>query len=86
MTDSFSTTVLDWQGIDEKPTVGSHNLVESGGVIENIREITHVLETFRSTDDESKPYTVLAGNTINYSIKNNSTGQIKFHSLVSCLI
>lgn len=37
MSDSFNTTVKNWQGIDDKPTAGSDNLVKSGGValIEN---------------------------------------------------
>jgi hypothetical protein len=32
MANSFSTTVTDWQGVDDEPTAGSDNLVESGGV------------------------------------------------------
>ena len=32
MNHSFSTTVSDWQGVDDEPTVGSDNLVKSGGV------------------------------------------------------
>ena len=38
---SWSTTVSDWQGVDDMPTAGSHNLVESGGVkgaINNVKE------------------------------------------------
>lgn len=34
MTTSFSTTESDWQGVDDEPTDGSHNLVESGGVLD----------------------------------------------------
>ena len=33
MSASWSTTVTDWQGIDETPTAGSQNLVTSGGVV-----------------------------------------------------
>lgn len=33
---TFSTTVTDWQGVDDKPTTGSNNLVKSGGVAEMI--------------------------------------------------
>ena len=78
MSNTFNTTLANWQGVDNEPTAGSDNLVKSGGVIKSIKEITHVLETFRGTegennkDGEIKPYTILAGNTINYSIKNNS--------------
>lgn len=32
MSDSFNTTPSNWQGVDEVPTPGSHNLVESEGV------------------------------------------------------
>ena len=32
MSDTFNTTVANWQGVDEKPTTGSDNLVKSGGV------------------------------------------------------
>ena len=38
MSTSFSTTVTDWQGVDEEPTGGSHNLVESGGVAEALND------------------------------------------------
>ena len=32
MADEFSTTVTDWQGVDDEPTAGSDNLVKSGGI------------------------------------------------------
>ena len=32
MSDTFSTTVTDWQGVDDEPTAGSDNLVKSGSV------------------------------------------------------
>lgn len=34
MSDSFNTTVANWQGVDDEPTLGSNNLVKSGGVEE----------------------------------------------------
>ena len=30
--DSFNTTVANWQGVDDKPKKNSKNFVESGGV------------------------------------------------------
>ena len=39
MTNTFSTTESDWQGVDEQPTAGSDNLVESGGVFSAIEEL-----------------------------------------------
>lgn len=32
MKNTWSTTITDWQGVDDEPTVGSQNLVKSGGV------------------------------------------------------
>ena len=34
MTDSWSTTESDWQGVDDEPTRGSRNVVESGGAFD----------------------------------------------------
>lgn len=39
MSDSFNTDVANWQGIDEKPTAGSDNLVKSGGVYDEISQL-----------------------------------------------
>ena len=39
MSDSFNTTVTDWQGVDDVPTAGSDNLVKSGGVDDRISEL-----------------------------------------------
>ena len=36
---TFSTTVTDWQGVDDEPTAGSQNLVKSGGVYKINRKI-----------------------------------------------
>ena len=36
MTNVWSTTVVDWQGVDDEPTDGSDNLVKSGGVFSSI--------------------------------------------------
>ena len=32
MSDTFNTTVANWQGVDDEPTDGSDNLVKSGGI------------------------------------------------------
>ena len=39
MSDTFNTTPANWQGVDDKPTDGSHNLVESGGVKSELNAI-----------------------------------------------
>lgn len=35
MANEWSTTVSDWQGVDDEPVEGSNNLVKSGGVFNN---------------------------------------------------
>lgn len=47
MSDTFNTTVANWQGIDGVPTAGSDNLVKSGGVVEST-----ILEKEHSVLDE----------------------------------
>ena len=39
MSNVWSTTVADWQGVDDEPTVGSDNLVKSGGVTDTINQL-----------------------------------------------
>lgn len=39
MATSWSTTVSDWQGVDDEPVVGSENLVKSGGVAYSINQL-----------------------------------------------
>lgn len=41
MSESFNTTVANWQGVDDIPIAGSNNMVKSGGVAE-IQELTEV--------------------------------------------
>lgn len=41
MSDTFSTTESDWQGVDEEPTADSDNLVKSGGVYSSTPTITN---------------------------------------------
>ena len=38
MAQNFTTDVTQWQGVDTKPLKRSHNLVESGGVVEVIKD------------------------------------------------
>lgn len=39
MSPAWSTTESDWQGVDDEPTVGSENLVKSGGVADSINQL-----------------------------------------------
>ena len=36
MSNTWSTSVVDWRGVDDEPTFGSDNLVKSGGVFSSI--------------------------------------------------
>ena len=42
MTNSFSTSVSDWQGVDDKPIAGSDNLVKSKGVKEEFETLVGI--------------------------------------------
>lgn len=39
MSDTFNTTPANWQGVDDKPTAGSDNLVKSGRVAEEFDKV-----------------------------------------------
>ena len=39
MATAWSNIIADWQGVDNKPTAGSNNLVNSGGVAEKLTEL-----------------------------------------------
>lgn len=39
MANEWSTTVSDWQGVDDEPVEGSDNLVKSGGVSDSINKL-----------------------------------------------
>ena len=38
MSDTFNTTVTNWQGVDDVPTAGSNNLVKSNGIFFKLNE------------------------------------------------
>ncbi len=39
MNQNWSTTVADWQGVDDEPTAGSENLAKSGGVVQKTIDV-----------------------------------------------
>lgn len=51
MSDTFNTTVANWQGVDDEPTAGSDNLVKSGGVFTDITN-TALINAFEITNTE----------------------------------
>jgi len=52
MADEFTTDVTQWQGVDDEPTAGSHNLVESGGVAKITDSLNKDLKLLRSDSGE----------------------------------
>ena len=52
MSDTFNTTPTNWQGVDDVPTAGSENLVKSGGVCDQLTDISEdvYLEIMNKTD------------------------------------
>jgi hypothetical protein len=44
MANQWSTTVSDWQGVDEEPTAGSENFVKSGGVAKKLISYNQIEE------------------------------------------
>lgn len=51
MSDTFNTTVANWQGVDDEPTAGSDNLVKSGGVFTDVIN-TALINASEITDTE----------------------------------
>ena len=54
MNQNWSTVVTDWQGVDNEPTAGSNNLVNSGGVAEKLYELGKKINGFsqKEVDEE----------------------------------
>ena len=46
MSNVWSTTVAEWQGVDDEPTAGSVNLVKSGGVYDKLADLEGKVGTF----------------------------------------
>ena len=57
MAQNFTTDVTQWQGVDDEPTVGSDNLVKSGGVCDLIKEVVGV-NTHEEQETEYLPVTI----------------------------
>lgn len=69
MADSFSTTVTDWQGVDDELIAGNKNIVTSSGVAYAVKEITHI--TIPIT--EKSKYINLSGGVGTVAPVNNPT-------------
>ena len=76
MSQTFSTTESDWQGVDDEPTAGSDNLVKSGGVYNSTPTVAN--SSTESDLDISDEY----GNVI-MRLKDGHIQTQKFNSLTS---
>lgn len=56
MSQTFSITESDWQGIEENPTLNSHNLIESGGVYKVVEDISVGIEIENYSVTDGKFY------------------------------
>lgn len=52
MNQNFSTIVTDWQGVDDKPTVGSNNLVKSGGVYNKFSDLNKIIGIGKNINEQ----------------------------------
>lgn len=68
MANTFSTTVTDWQGVDDEPTTGSNNLVKSGGVEKRLYDIDG-LSTYVDKKTINGTGVILDNNSFFISIK-----------------
>ena len=79
MNNQWSTTESDWQGIDDAPTVGSDNLVKSGGVVKYLNGLGYICKTVKevsyvTTDLNRYIFTISEniGKSLVIKLKNNS--------------
>jgi len=74
MSASWSTTVSEWQGVDDEPVAGSANLVKSGGVAAKFSSIDAILDGFSVTEEQVTPIVDWApeGKSSGYYDKNNT--------------
>lgn len=82
MADAFTTNVAQWQGVDEVPTVGSDNLVKSGGAAKCINNITGYVALNQdvtvgsSTINNDYPCIVDSGKDVIIELSNPKTDRV----------
>lgn len=60
MANEWSTTVSDWQGVDDEPTTGSNNLVKSGGVYADVnRKVDKNADSVTVISDDSDAFYIV---------------------------
>jgi hypothetical protein len=81
MAHTFSTTESDWQGVDDEPTLGSVNLVESDGIFKD----THLMTEADIENSTDKVFlipngSIVAGSTykiISYKVEEGKKYRLK---------
>lgn len=77
MTNAWSTTVTDWQGVDDEPTAGSDNLVKSGGVFNDISPLKNSVK-----QENDSIFVVVDKNSV-ISLQIDSDG-VKVRKIIIC--
>lgn len=96
MSDTFNTTPANWQGVDDKPTPGSNNLVKSSGVcadiINNIDILSKIgIDAISDTDavqanlGNGTPGTAWANVSGNVSRLSVGADWVSYDNYVSCV-
>lgn len=90
MSATWSTTVADWQGVDDEPTAGSDNLVKSGGVanvVNTLNGTNQLLSEFEDTmlgvpiNKNNLVTAILNGTSSNTEFANGIIARLKPNSL-----
>lgn len=86
MSQTFSTTESDWQGVDNEPTAGSNNLVKSGGVYDVVNHPRYI--NVNPEIIENKYFSFGGINTSYYGVQwdGKFLDNEAFRKISSCLI
>ena len=72
MSDTFNTTLANWQGVDDEPTAGSDNLIKSGGVVDAIGNYVKKQNIEKNSPIDVFPsFSAKAGQTLVFRIISN---------------
>lgn len=88
-TNSKFTNVANWQGVDDKPTAGSNNLVESGGVKKALDEIVGDFVVNVAAEEGVKiekiiyPYALRSGASLRIKITASSSSVVPTAGTIS---
>ena len=80
MAQNFTTNVTQWQGMDDKPTAGSKNLVESGSVAKELEKINGWEQEYNINIPTGSAYSSIAN--LSSIIKTDSKVRLKIDGFV----